>query len=226
MSLVWSDGGYPADAAYRDRHHLTPHHHRVWRNDGRPYDLQAACAVARRHAADFVARASERVGGGGVCVCALDAELLGHWWYEGIAWLEAVFDEAALAGLALTTLDDALTRHEPAAAPAHLEPTSWGAGEDLRTWSGPAVSDLAWGARSAELRLLARSDRPPDCALRQLLALQASDWAFLADRGTAGGYPRQRARGHADALARIEQGHADPEDQLSALAPELIGWTR
>ena len=27
---------------------------------------------------------------GGVCVCALDTELLGHWWYEGVEWLAAV----------------------------------------------------------------------------------------------------------------------------------------
>src|ERR1035437_5001509 len=113
MALVWSDGGYPADAAYRDRHRLTTHHHRVWRNDGRPYDRQAARAVARRHAQDFVARVLQRVRDGGVCVCAVDTELLGHWWHEGIDWLEAVIDEAARQGLALTTLDDALPRHEP-----------------------------------------------------------------------------------------------------------------
>ena len=50
---------------------------------------------------------------GGVCVCALDTELLGHWWYEGVAWLAAVLDECSRQGLALTTLDDALERHEP-----------------------------------------------------------------------------------------------------------------
>jgi 1,4-alpha-glucan branching enzyme len=226
IALVWSDGGYPADAAYRDRHRLTTCHHRVWRNDGRPYDRQAARAVARLHARDFVARAVQRVHDGGVCVCAFDTELFGHWWHEGIVWLEAVIDESARQGLALTTLDDALTRHEPEPAPAELGLTSWGEGEDLRTWSGPAVADLAWGARSAELRLLAMSDRPADAALRQLLALQSSDWAFLVSRGTAGEYPRERAQGHADALARIERDDADPADQLPELAPELIGWTR
>jgi 1,4-alpha-glucan branching enzyme len=226
MALVWSDRGYPADPAYRDRHRLTPRHHRIWRNDGGPYDHQAARAVARSHARDFVARVVERVRDGGVCVCALDTELLGHWWHEGIVWLEAVIDEAGRQDLALTTLDDALTRHEPRPAPLELELTSWGEGEDLRTWSGPAVADLAWGARSAELRLLAMFDRPPDAALRQLLALQSSDWAFLASRGTAGEYPRERAQGHAQALARVVQGSDELADQLGELAPELIGWTR
>ena len=30
MSLVWSDGGYPADGCYRDYHHHTVHHHNPW----------------------------------------------------------------------------------------------------------------------------------------------------------------------------------------------------
>ena len=226
MALVWSDRGYPADSAYRDRHRLTPRDHRVWRNDGGPYDEQAAGAAARRHARDFVARVIRRVHDGGLCVCAFDTELLGHWWHEGITWLASVIDEAARQDLALTTLDDALSRHEPVPAPAELELSSWGEGEDLRTWSGPAVADLAWRARTTELRLLAMPDRPTDAALRQLLALQSSDWAFLAARGTAGEYPRERALGHADALARIAQGSAQPGDQLDGLAPELIGWTR
>ena len=109
-----------------------------------------------------------------------------------------VIEEAARQGLALTTLDDALARAEPVPAPADLAVSSWGEGGDLRTWSGPDVADLAWQARRAELALLGAGSRPPDRALRELLALQSSDWAFLAHRGTAGDYPRERARGHAD----------------------------
>jgi 1,4-alpha-glucan branching enzyme len=37
-------------------------------------------------------------------------------------------------------------------------------------------------------------------ALRELLALQASDWAFLASREAAGPYARERHRGHLEAL--------------------------
>ena len=52
-------------------------------------------------------------------------------------------------------------------------PTSWGKGRDLRTWSR---GEPAWLQRRAELTAPA-SDR----ALRELLALQSSDWAFLID---------------------------------------------
>jgi 1,4-alpha-glucan branching enzyme len=224
MDLVWSDRGYPAAAAYRDYHALTAYHHRVWRNDGGPYHAEAARAMAQGHARDFVARVRRRVRHGGVCVCALDTELLGHWWYEGVEWLAAVLQESAGQGLALTTLDDALGRYEPVPAPADLDVTTWGEGGDLRTWSGPAVADLAWEARSAELRLLGRSERPGDRALRELLALQASDWAFLLSRGLAGDYPRERARAHAQALQCAMDGDPRLPAELRNLAPELAGW--
>jgi 1,4-alpha-glucan branching enzyme len=224
MSLVWSEQGYPAAGAYRNYHALTPHDHRAWSNDGRPYDHRAAMALTAQHARDFVGRAAERVVDGGVCVCALDTELLGHWWYEGPAWLDAVVEEAARRELAITTLDDAIERFEPVPAPPDLGATSWGEGGDLRTWSGPAVGDLAWGARSAEVSALALGRRPGDRALRELLALQSSDWAFLASRGTAGDYPRERACGHAEAFERalVEGDAAEPA--LRNLAPELAGW--
>ncbi len=224
ISLVWSEDGYPAADEYRSYHALTPRHHRAWANSGEPYDHAAALQLAAQHAADFVGRVRERVRGGGVCVCALDTELLGHWWYEGVAWLSGVLEESARQGLELTTLDDALDRVEPAPAPAELGVSTWGEGGDLRTWSGPAVADVAWRARSAELRALAYARRPSDRALRELLALQSSDWAFLITRQLAGEYPRQRAEAHAEALAA-----ALADDRLEALlrnlAPELVGWS-
>ena len=225
IALVWSGHGYPSGAAYRDYHGLTFHHHRVWRNDGQPYDTEAAAAQAARDAHDFVARVRARVAGGGLCVCALDTELLGHWWYEGVQWLRAVVDESARQGLSLTALDDEmLERHGPVAAPADLEVSSWGEGGDLRTWSGPAVADLAWQARRAEVDAAALSERPCERALRELLALQSSDWAFLSFRGMAAEYPRQRAAGHASALAAALTNGGGMEPALRNLAPELAGW--
>jgi 1,4-alpha-glucan branching enzyme len=225
MALVWSDRGYPGQSGYRDYHHHTTHRHRVWRNDGARYDRAAALELTRVDAADFVGRVRERVAGGGVCVCALDTELLGHWWYEGIGWLHAVIEESARQGLSLTTLDDALERHEPIPAPAGLAASSWGEGGDLRTWSGPMVSEFAWRARAAELRLSATAgDRIGERALRELLALQSSDWAFLAARRLAGDYPDERARGHLAELHRALEAGAGLEPELRGLAPDLTGW--
>ena len=212
MSLVWSDEGYPCAGAYRDYHHHTVHHHNPWSNDGEPYDHPAARALAREHAADFVARTLARLDaaaaagegeeplpGGGLVVCALDTELLGHWWYEGVEWLTAVVAECERQGLALVRLDDALAEIEP--APGELAgQCSWGKDGDLSTWSGPAVADMAFGARAAEIDVLAAGSAVSAAAVRELLALQASDWPFMISRDIAAPYARERFDGHRRAL--------------------------
>ncbi len=244
IARVWSDGGYPADGRYRDYHRHTVHHHNPWSNNGGAYDHAQARAVAREHAADFVARTRERLRrdgeglpGGGLAVCALDTELLGHWWYEGLQWLTAVVDECARQGLELVRLDDALERHEPApledlptlresspggegrrgegvsarfadvtaGPPRAWEASTWGQDGDLSTWSGPAVADIAFALRAAELEVVRAGPRAGEAAVRELLALQSSDWAFMVSRGLAVPYARERFEGHrgafADALA-------------------------
>ena len=235
ISLVWSDGGYPAAGAYRDYHHHTVHHHNPWNNDGDAYDRDAALALAREHAADFVARTIARLRsaneacadagtalpGGGLVVCALDTELLGHWWYEGPHWLGAVIEECTRQGLELVRLDDALALSEPEelasgvstateqGLPAALgvdesvaQVGSWGTDGNLSTWSGPAVAEMAFAMRAAELEVLAAGELAGTAAVRELLALQASDWPFMVSRGIAVPYAHERFDGHRRALAQ------------------------
>jgi 1,4-alpha-glucan branching enzyme len=222
MDLVWSDDGYPAHAAYRDYHHRTARDHHPWANDGSVYDPARAASQARADAADFVARTRARLAGGGLAVCALDTELLGHWWHEGPQWLEAVVDEAGRAGLEVVRLDEALEEAEPAPAlPVSDRVTTWGTPRDLSTWSAPAVADLALQARAAELRVVAAGRAAGLRAVRELLALQSSDWAFLATRGTAGEYPRQRAAAHRGVVDEALALPAAFDPALRHLAPGL-----
>jgi 1,4-alpha-glucan branching enzyme len=211
ISLVWSDLGYPAAGAYRDYHHHSVHHHNPWSNDGEAYDHPLALALAREHAADFVERTIARLRngggglpGGGLAVFAVDTELLGHWWYEGVAWLAAVVEECSRQGLELMRLDDALERHEPAPGAGFQagEASSWGQDGDLSTWSGPAVAEMAFATRAAELAVLAAGPRAGEAAVRELLALQASDWSFMVSRRIASSYARERFEGHSLQLAR------------------------
>jgi len=200
IELVWSERGYPSGGAYRDYHRHTVHHHNPWAIDGTIYDRDRAREQAGADAADFVARTRERVAGGGLAVCALDTELLGHWWYEGLDWLEAVLAEAERQGLEVLPLDAALHDMPATAAPADLPITTWGTPRTLWTWSGPQVADLARAARDAELRVLDAGAGAGLRAVRELLALQASDWAILATRDLAGPYARERAAAHRTAL--------------------------
>ncbi len=239
VALVWSEAGYPAHGHYRDYHRHTVHHHQPWANDGGAYDHPRALALARAHAADFVARTGERLRrdgaglpGGGLAVCALDTELLGHWWYEGLAWLTAVVQECARQGLPLVRLDDALERHEPAPVEDTEEwgTTTWGQGGDLSTWSAPAVADLAFATRAAELDVVRAGPRAGAAAVRELLALQASDWAFMVSRGLAVPYARERFAGHRLGVERALAGGPDADagavrnlavhaDRVALLAP-------
>ncbi|MHB8531351.1 MAG: 1,4-alpha-glucan branching protein domain-containing protein [Solirubrobacteraceae bacterium] len=235
ISLVWSAGGYPAAASYRDYHHHTIHHHNPWNNAGDPYERDVAFALAREHARDFVARTLRRLQdappGGGLVTCALDTELLGHWWFEGLEWLRAVLAECERQGLPLLRLDDALERFEPVPleeapgedrAPlpeAIAAPSTWGSEGDLSTWSGPAAGELAFAARAGELAVLAAGRSAPLGAVRELLALQASDWPFMVTRGLAGPYPLERFSGHRERLAAALAGAGAGSAPAAASAP-------
>jgi 1,4-alpha-glucan branching enzyme len=231
VELVWHEtGGYPADGAYRDYHRRTVHDLKPWSNSGRAYDRDAALARARRHARDFVARAAARLADGGLLCCALDTELLGHWWYEGQDWLAAVLEEAPRAGLDLVTVSEGLERVEPQRA--ELTASTWGSGKDLSTWDSPRVRELALAARRAELRTVvaaARATEPRaalERAARELMALQSSDWAFMVTRDLAGDYPQKRMEHHGAELEAAlgtlgRSGGAAPEPGLRGLAPDL-----
>jgi 1,4-alpha-glucan branching enzyme len=211
IELVWSDRGYPAHASYRDYHHYTANGHHAWANGGQAYDHAAALEQVRVDASDFVSRVSRRIARGGLCVCAFDAELFGHWWYEGIAFLREVAAQAVRTGLPLATLDEALTRHPPAAlTEPSLDASSWGSARDLSSWDCPAASELLFTARSLELQLVAAAPRVDDAAVRELLGAMASDWTFLTARGRAGDYPQRRVAAHA--RAAVEVGSPGPRN--------------
>jgi 1,4-alpha-glucan branching enzyme len=231
VSWLWSAKGYPAHPAYLQFAAKSMRGMRLWSIGGDAYDPSAAAGLARRHALDFTEAAAERLsqfrrrrGRRGLIVFAVDTELVGHWWSEGPVWLAEVLRLAPERGLRLLTLPQALSEHEPERRP--LAAASWGEGKDFRTWDGPAVADLAWGARRCELRLLRalgeglNSERAMR-ATRELLALQSSDWAFLDGRGQAGDYPFQRATGHARAMLEAIDSARPPDPRMRALAPDL-----
>ncbi len=236
VELVWDDrAGYPVHGTYRDYHRRTVHDLKPWSNAGDPYDRAAALELAHAHARDFVERAAARVADGGLLCCALDTELLGHWWYEGPAWLAAVLEEADRRGLDLVTVSEGIERTQPQRGP--LTASTWGTGKDTSTWDSPQVGHMAIAARRAELRTVAATAghlRPRaalERAARELLAVQASDWAFMATRELAGDYPRERLDGHGAeleaALGALAAQPVDvtsrpvPEPALRSLAPDL-----
>jgi 1,4-alpha-glucan branching enzyme len=128
-------------------------------------------------------------------------------------------EECARQGLLLLRLDEALQRCEPAPVCSETwEPSSWGSDGDLSTWSGPAVAEIAFAQRAAELRLLRFGEANRDSAravetveslaLRELMAMQSSDWAFMVSRGQAVPYATERFEGHRNGFEQALASHS------------------
>ena len=183
----------PSHGAYRDYHHHTTHHHKPWaqrRLGLRPRARAGAGPRGRRGLRRPGARAAWP--GGGLCVCALDTELLGHWWYEGIDWLRLVVEEAraGLSSSVSTTRSSASSRRRrrgelPVTTLGRRRATCRpGAGRRSPTWPSPrARPSCAWSPPGGAVG--AR-------ALRELLALQASRLG-VPDLTRRGGPLRARA---------------------------------
>ena len=238
IELVWSFTGYPSDGRYRDYHRRTTHDLHPWNIAGDTYGYDEAQELARAHAREFVEHCRTRLdaysaerGRPGLITCALDTELLGHWWYEGLTFLRSVLEEAERQGVPLARVGDVAV--EP--VERELSASTWGRPKDMTTWDSPPVADFAWTARAAELKTLREfaaagsngNGHGPalERAARELLALQASDWAFQVTHDLAGDYPSRRVAAHAEALdaalAALTDSAPVPEPTVRNLAPGL-----
>jgi 1,4-alpha-glucan branching enzyme len=248
---VWSGTvGYPAHGAYLEFHkrRVPLHGLRYWRVTSREtaladkqlYEPEAIAGTVHEHAQHFsqlVARRltehNERTGRAGVLTAAFDAELFGHWWFEGPRFLrDVLLTLDADPRVELTTPRKVLHKQPPDMAVA-LPEGSWGEGGDHRVWSDPRVqwiweTEYRCEARFGELtfKLPWRTDRRLrellEMAGRELLLLQSSDWVFAITRGQAVDYGIKRFVLHVarfDAL--VELCARDGATPTEALADEL-----
>ena len=185
-----------------------------------PYEPARARERVAVHAAHFVASRLEQVARLGaimdrppVVVCPYDAELFGHWWFEGPEWLDAVLRGiAATPGLEAITLSQDADRHSvtqrvvPAAS-------TWGWRGHYGVWlqrTNDWIYPRLHRAGEALLTLAATAPPPGDWrrrtltqAFRELLLAQASDWAFMMARGTTVEYAERRTLDHIDRCTRL-----------------------
>jgi 1,4-alpha-glucan branching enzyme len=188
-----------------------------------PYQPGVAREKAMQHADDFVAKRvrqlkslADTMTHPPIVVAPYDAELFGHWWFEGPIFLEAVYRKLAdhAEGVEAITLREYLQRH-PVCAQATPSASSWGAGGYGAVWVG---REAAWIWRHVHhatryTRWLVQNHRGAegpagralDQALRELLLLQSSDWPFILKMGTASRYAEARLRVHAHRLRHL--GH-------------------
>src|SRR6059036_3010064 len=216
---VWSaQGGYPGDPAYREFYrdagfdlpweHLGPvghgtrkfsgvKYHRITgaSDEKELYDPVAAEKVAETQARHFVAERRRQIrevaaaGFDPIVVVPFDAELFGHWWFEGPRFLEQFIRRAANErDFSLTTPSEFLAAHptqqivEPAAS-------TWGENGHLAVWLDPsnawiyphlhtAAQRMTEAARGHAENCSPLADRVLKQLARELLLAQSSDWAF------------------------------------------------
>jgi 1,4-alpha-glucan branching enzyme len=77
---------------------------------------------------------------------------------------------------------------------------------------------MAFETRRAELALLRPGATISRTRLRELMALQASDWPFMVSNGLAVPYARERFEGHRKRLAAMLESGAESEAGLRNLA--------
>jgi 1,4-alpha-glucan branching enzyme len=182
-----------------------------------PYVIQRARDKAAEHAANFVMNRevqvnvlSETHGISPVITATYDAELFGHWWFEGTDWLENLMRKIYLSKVNFRTItpSDYLSQ---ALHPGYLqicEPSmsSWGDMGYNAVWLNDRNDYLCRHLLKATERMLYLADRLPNAggllrralnqAAREILLSQHSDWAFIIRNNTALEYAKRRFEEH------------------------------
>ncbi len=228
---VWSgEHGYPGDGWYLDFHKKRfPGGHRYWRVTSAESDLGAKERYEPQRAAERVPENADHFcglvhdiltqhhaesGRYGIVCAPYDAELLGHWWFEGPEWLYRTLRGISMnPAVDLVTCSEYLAASTPEAAVA-LPESSWGEGgfhwiwlNDWTTWIWERIYGAELDFPDLARQALASGDgKLQDIvtqAARELLLLEASDWPFLISTWSARDYAEHRATFHHDAYSRL-----------------------
>jgi len=245
---VWSrHGGYPGDGAYLEFHKIRqPGGLKMWRVTSETaglgaklaYEPELAGKQVLRHAKHFAkllgrVGATVRMQGGELIVAPFDTELFGHWWFEGVDFVEELYREIDLQGgvrplTASSHLDSA--RSDDA---LHLTAGSWGKDGDWSMWINPETEwtwEKLWPLEEEFWHLAPGALGRPEQhsvlaqAARELLLAQSSDWQFIITTGEAADYAEARINLHISDCAKLMAGLRGGDGDLESarrLAAEL-----
>jgi 1,4-alpha-glucan branching enzyme len=177
------------------------------------YDPYWAREKAAEHAGNFIFNRERQVehlysimGRPPLVVAPYDAELFGHWWYEGPWFLDFFFRKAWFdqQTFTLTHLSDYLQQN-PVHQVCRPSQSSWGYRGFHEYWINETNAWIYPHLHKAMERMIALSDREPQSPLeeralnqaaRELLLAQSSDWAFIMRTGTMVPYAERRTKSH------------------------------
>jgi 1,4-alpha-glucan branching enzyme len=202
-------------------------------NDKEPYDPDRALEKAAAHAANFLfnrskqaeylASAMDRTP---VIVSPYDAELFGHWWFEGPDWLELVIRKAHTdqRDVRLVAPADYFQSY-PTNQVLQPSLSSWGNGGYSDVWLNGANDWIYRHLHKMAERMseVVREHPHPDPLrarlltqmARELLLAQSSDWAFILKTQTHATYAYRRIHNHLARFAALDEalhrGRVDEE---------------
>ncbi|GIO06486.1 hypothetical protein J31TS6_25140 [Brevibacillus reuszeri] len=204
------------------------------------YEPEWAREKAASHAGHFLYHRERQIEDASVwmdqkplIVATYDAELFGHWWYEGPQFLDYLLRKTVCDSkqVTLITPSEYLARY-PNQDRAHLPMSTWGRNGYGEVWLNErngwiyrhlhqAERDLIEAVFSQQetCRLDVNSDlvksRCLKQAARELMLAQSSDWAFILDGQTVVEYAVRRIHNHLvrlrELLALFYQEHPDEE---------------
>ncbi|WP_027390689.1 glycoside hydrolase family 57 protein [Chrysiogenes arsenatis] len=186
------------------------------------YDPAAAQAIVQEHASNFLFNREKQIeylqaamGKAPIVVCPYDAELFGHWWYEGIDFLyhfsrKMAQDQDSIAPI---TLGEYLDRF-PEQQIARPAASTWGDKGYNEVWLNEGndwiykylhdcsitLSELA---RKYATSATPEQERLLNQLGRELLLAESSDWAFLMTTRTAAEYSSKRTVEHIENFRRV-----------------------
>lgn len=201
-------------------------YHRDWALEAANHHAQHFMQARARQIADLKAHMNVPP----VVLSPFDAELFGHWWFEGPEWLNSLLRKSAFdqTDFQLTTPSKYLSEHHThqLVAPAA---SSWGHKGYWEVWLEESNAWIYPHLHAAARRMteMARRHLSTDSALtlrllsqaaRELLLAQSSDWAFLMKTGTAREYATRRTEDHLHRFTRLYEqlNGAEPDEPFLA----------
>ena len=137
-------------------------------------------------------------------IAPFDAELFGHWWFEGPQFLSQLFIKSKEEGIKLITLKEAL-QSKPKLQLCNPSPSSWGQGGFHNYWLNESnawiVHQLSKAGREMVNICTKGMEKESNIKIikqagRELLLCQSSDWSFILKAGTTTELARERINLH------------------------------
>lgn len=150
-----------------------------------------------------------------------DAELFGHWWFEGPEWISA-FQAASTDRVEWITPAEFLNRHYQDLETAHFSFSTWGRNEYGEVWVNEKNSWMYRHLHKCEREIIAAiathsplnhvTKRYVKQMIREWMLAVSSDWAFIVDNDTAAQYANERFKTHIERFHTIrEMLEGDPK---------------